>query len=162
VAAVDYFLALDGIEGESRDAKHQGELELVSFSWGEASTGGPARGTGAGAGAGRVQIEPLHVLKKADRSSPQLLLACASGRHLKQAVLTVRKAGREQLDFLVYRFGDVVVSSYRTGGSADAEPTDQVSFTFARIQVELRPQKPDGSLAAAVKAGWDVKAGRSL
>jgi type VI secretion system secreted protein Hcp len=160
VAAVDYFLKIEGIQGESLDAKHRGEIELESFSWGEEGTGSRARG--AGAGAGKVQIEDLHVVMKANKASPLLLLACAAGQHHKQAALTARRAGKSQLDFLVYRLTDVRVSSYRTVGTVDAVPTDQVSLGFSRIEVELRSQKPDGSLDAPVKAGWDVKANRRV
>jgi type VI secretion system secreted protein Hcp len=159
VAAVDYFLKLDGIQGESRDAKHKGEIELEAFGWGEASAGAPAAGGGA---AGKVQVEDLHVVMKMSKASPLLFLACATGQHIKQAVLTARKAGKAQLEFLVFKFTDVLVSGYRTDGHAGAEPVDQVAFDFARIEVEYRPQKPDGSLDAPVKAGWDVKANKKI
>ena len=162
MAAVDYFLKIDGIPGESRDAKHKDEIELESFSWGETNLGGPAGAGAGGGGAGKVQVEDLHVVMKLNKASPLLLLACATGQHFKQAVLTARKAGKAQLEFLVFKFKDVLVSSYHTSGHTDAEPIDQVSFDFGQIQVEYRPQKPDGSLAAAVKAGWDAKANKSL
>jgi type VI secretion system secreted protein Hcp len=99
---------------------------------------------------------------KMNKASPLLLLACASGQHIKQAVLTARKAGKEQLEFLVVKITDVLVSSYQTSGSTDVPPTDSVAFNFARIDVELRPQKPDGTLDAPVKAGWDVKANKKV
>jgi type VI secretion system secreted protein Hcp len=160
VAAVDYFLKIDGIQGESLDAKHKGEIDLESFSWGEANAG--AQGGGGGGGAGKVQIEDLHLVMKMSKASPLLLLACATGQHLKQAILTARKAGKAQLEFLVFKFTDVLVTSYHTGGSADVEPVDQVAFNFARIEVEYRPQKADGSLDTPVKAGWDVKGNRKI
>jgi type VI secretion system secreted protein Hcp len=160
VAAVDYFLKIDGIQGESRDAKHKGEIDLESFSWGETATAGV--GTGGGGGAGRVHMDDLHVVMKLNKASPLLFLACASGRHLKQAILTARKAGKAQLEFLVFKFSDVLVSSFHTSGNNDLEPVDQVSFNFARIEIEYRPQKADGSLDTPVKAGWDVKANKKV
>jgi type VI secretion system secreted protein Hcp len=77
---------------------------------------------------------------------------------MKSAVLTARKAGKGQQEFLVYKFTDVFVSSYQTGGSAQEPdgPIDQISFGFARIEIEYRPEKPDGSLDTPVSAGWDV------
>src|SRR6266566_2067063 len=159
-AGVDLFLKIDGIQGESRDAKHKGEIDLESFSWGEtASTGAQA---GGGGGAGKVHMEDLHVVMKLNKASPLLFLACATGQHLKQAILTARKAGKAQLEFLVFKFTDLLVSSYQTGGSADLEPTDHVSFNFSRIELEYRPQKPDGSLDTPVKSGWDVKANKKV
>jgi type VI secretion system secreted protein Hcp len=161
VAAVDYFLKIDGIQGESRDAKHKGEIDLESFSWGE-TAGAAAPGSGGGGGAGKVHMDDLHVVMKLNKASPLLFLACATGQHLKQAILTARKAGKAQLEFLVFKFTDLLVSSYHTSGSTDVEPTDQVAFNFGRIDVEYRPQSPDGSPGPPVKAGWDVKANKKV
>ena len=113
MAVVNYFLKLDGIQGESRDAKHKGEIELESFSWGETSSVGR---TGTGGGAGKTDFGDLHVAMKVSKASPLLLLSGASGQHLKQAVLTARKAGKAQLEFLVIKLTDVIVSSYSVGG----------------------------------------------
>ena len=161
MAAVDYFLKIDGIQGESRDAKHKGEIDLESFSWGE-TAGAAAPGSGGGGGAGKVHMDDLHVVMKLNKASPLLFLACSTGQHLKQAILTARKAGKGQLEFLVFKFTDLLVSSYHTSGSTDVEPTDQVAFNFGRIEVEYRPPNPDGSLSTAVKAGWDVKANKKV
>lgn len=156
MADSDFFLKIDGVQGESADAKHKGEIELESFSWGETNSGGHA-GSG-GAGAGKVSVQDLHFVTRYSKASPTLLLACANGKHLKSAVLTARKAGKAQQDFLVYKFTDVFITSYQTGGSTnEAEgPIDQVSLGFAKIEVEYRPQKPDGSLDTPINAGWDV------
>jgi type VI secretion system secreted protein Hcp len=157
MAAVDYFLKIDGIQGESHDAKHQGEIDLVSFSWAEANAGAHTAG-GGGAGAGKVAVQDLQVVMRMSKASPQLLLACATGQHFKQAILTARKAGKAPVEFLVFKFTDALVSSYQTGGSTELEPTDHVALSFSRIEVEYRSQKPDGSLDTPVKSGWDVKA----
>jgi type VI secretion system secreted protein Hcp len=157
MAESDYFLKIDGIPGESEDAKHKGEIEVLSFSWGESSSGGHA-GPGGGAGAGKVAMQDLHFVARLSKASPALFLACANGKHLKSAVLTVRKAGKGQQEYFVVKLTDVLVSSYQTGGSAH-EPDgalDQASLGFARIEIEYRPQKPDGSLGTPINAGWDV------
>jgi type VI secretion system secreted protein Hcp len=154
--AVDLFLKIDGIPGESADKAHKGEIELESFSWGETNTGAAHPG-GGGGGAGKVQIQDLHFVALVNKASPTLMLACATGKHLKEAVLTARKAGKGQQEFLVFKFSDLLVSSYQISGShGDQVPTDQVSFNFAKIEMEFRPQKSDGTLDAGVKAGWDV------
>jgi type VI secretion system secreted protein Hcp len=160
VARVDYFLKIDGIQGESRDAKHKGEIDLEAFSWGEVNTG--SRAGGSGSGAGKVDVQDLQVVMKMNKASPLLFLSCATGQHLKQAILTARKAGKAQLEFLVFKFTDLLVSSYQTGGTTDVEPTDHLSFNFSRIEVEYRSQKPDGSLDTPVKAGWDVQANKKI
>jgi type VI secretion system secreted protein Hcp len=154
--AVDYFLKIDGVQGESVDVKHKGEIQLESFSWGEASPGGA--GPGAGGGAGKVHMQDLVVTMTVSKASPKLMLACATGKHHKEATLTARRSGKAQQEFLVFKFKDVIVTSYQTGGSAQADvPVDQASLGFSEIQLEYRPQKADGSLDAAVKAGWDLK-----
>ncbi len=155
--AVDYFLKIDGIPGESKDSHHPDELELESFGWGE--TQAISHAAGGGVGAGKVEVHDLHFLAQMSKASPKLMLACAAGQHIKQAVLTARKAGGGQQEFLVIKLSDVLVTDYHTGGAAqsDTVPLDEVSFTFAKIEVEYRLQKPDGTLDAPVKAGWDVK-----
>jgi type VI secretion system secreted protein Hcp len=157
VAAADYFLKIDGIAGESVDSKHKGEIELESFSWGETNSGAGAGG--GGGGAGKAHIQDLHLVSRVNKASPKLMLACATGKHIKQAILTVRRAGKAAQEFLVFKFTDLLVSSYQINGSheSDVLPMDQISFNFAKIEFEYRPQKQDGSLDAPVKAGWDVK-----
>ena len=154
MATVDYFLKIDGIAGESQDSKHKGEIELESFSWGAAQADRP----GGGGGAGKVQMQDFHFVMTVNKASPKLFLACASGQHLKQATFVARKAGKDQQEFLLYKFTDILISSYQTGGAGgDTLPFDQVSLNFAKIEMEFRPQKPDGSLGPSEKSGWDVK-----
>ena len=157
MALVDYFLKIDGIEGESQDAKHGKEIELESFSWGETQQG--SYSAGGGGGAGKVSMQDFHFVMHVNKASPKLFLACATGEHIKKAVLTCRKAGKEQQEYMKWTFSDLLVSSYQTGGSTggSALPLDQVSLNFAKVEVEYKPQKADGSLEAAVKAGYDLK-----
>ena len=154
MAAVAYFLKIDGIVGESKDAKHPGEIELESFSWGETVT---VAAGGGGGGVGKAQIEDLHVVMKESKASPLLFLTSVSGRLIKQAVLTGRKAGKAPVEFLVIKLTDVVVSSYHTGGGTAAAPDDQVSLNFGKIEFAFTAEGPDGKPEAPVKVGWDVK-----
>jgi type VI secretion system secreted protein Hcp len=164
VATIDLFLKMDGILGESKDLKHKGEIDLQSFSWAETNQAGPSAGRGAGAGAGKVAMQDFHFVTRVNKASPLLFLACATGKHIKEAILTARKAGKGQQDYLVFKFRDVLISSYQVGGSeAGAEPPmEQVSFNFARIDFEYRLQKPDGTLSSPVKAGWDVEKNKQV
>lgn len=151
--AVDYFLKLDGIDGESQDGKYKNNIQLHSWSWGETQTG--TFGVGGGGGAGKVNMQDFHFVMPVNKATPKLILACANGEHIKKAVLTCRKAGKTQLDFLVYTFSQVLVSSYQTGGSSEI-PTEQVSLNYQKIEVEYKAQKPDGTLDGGIKAGWDL------
>ena len=143
MAAVAYFLKLDGIVGESTDARHPGEIELESFSWGETESVA-AGGGGGGGGAGKVQIEDLHVVMRQSKASPPLFLACASGQHVKTAVLTGRKAGKAPMEFLSIKLTDVVVSSYRTGGGTAGSPTTRSRSTSRRSRSPSRRRSPTG------------------
>ena len=157
MAIADYFLKVDGIEGEAPDHKHKNEIELESWSWGETQSGTHA--AGGGGGAGKVSMQDFHFVMRVNKASPKLMLACATGHHIKEAVLTCRKAGKEQQEFLKVKFTDLLVSSYQTGGSAngDVVPLDQISLNFAKIELEYKEQKADGTLGGAVKAGYDLK-----
>lgn len=162
MAAVDYFLKIDGIAGESQDSKHKDEIELQSWSWGEQNVGSHA--VGAGGGAGKVTMQDFHFVMTENKSSPLLMLACAGGDHIKKAQLTCRKAGKDQQEFLVIKFTDLMVSSFQTGGNAhgDIVPTNQISLNFGKIEYEYKEQKADGTLGSPAKAGWDIKANKKV
>jgi type VI secretion system secreted protein Hcp len=158
--AVDYFLKLDGIPGESRDAKHRGQIELQSFSWGEVHH---RLSAGSGAAATRVAVQDLLFVARVSKASPRIFLACAAGTRIPSAVLTACRSGRAAQDFLVYSLTEVIVSSYQTGGIESADgPVDQVSLSFGRLAVQYRARKANGSLEPPVSAGWDVKQNRQL
>jgi type VI secretion system secreted protein Hcp len=155
--AVDYFLKIDGIKGESADDKHKDEIDLLSWSWGETQTGSHA--TGGGGGAGKVSMQDFHFVMKVNTASPSLILACASGEHIPLAVLTCRKAGKDQQEYLKIKFSDLLVSSYQTGGSSSGDeiPSDQISVNYTKIEYGYAKQKPDGSLDGMTWKGWDLK-----
>ena len=162
MAVVDYFLKLDGIQGESADSKHKNEIDVESWSWGESQSG--TMSVGGGGGAGKVQMQDFHLVMKVNKATPKLLLACATGEHIKSAVLTCRKAGKEQQEFLKYTFSDLLVSSYQTGGASNGSfiPNDQISLNYAKIEVEYKEQKPDGTLGGPIKVGYDLKANKKV
>ena len=155
MAAIDYFLKLDGISGESKDSKHKGEIEVLSFSFGE--TQSRPSGAGGGSGAGKVQMTDFSFTARTTKASPQLFLSCALGKHLKEAILTVRKAGGSQQEYLIIKLNDVLVSAYALGSAeGESEPHDAFSLNFVKLSYDYKPQKADGSLDAPVHAGWDL------
>lgn len=158
--AIDYFLRIDGVPGESIDDKHKGEIDVEAWSWGESN---PRPPEGVGGGAGKVEVQDFNVTSKISKASPALLRACASGKHFKSAVLTARKAGKPPAEFLTFSLSDVLVSYYQAGGSeGEVVPTDSFALNFSKIQVEYKVQKADGSLGTSIKAGWDVKQNKSF
>jgi len=159
---VDFFLKIEGIDGESPDDKHKGEIQIDSFSFGASQTGTMAQG--GGGGAGKVSMQDLHFTTRVSKASAKLQLACWSGEHIKLATLVCRRAGKDQQEYLKVKLSDVMVSSYQIGGSAagDLIPTEQVSLNYAKIEWEYKPQKEDGNLDAATLAGWDLKANKKV
>ena len=119
---------------------------------------------GGGGGAGKVQMGDFHFVMRANKASPKLFLACATGQHIAKAVFTARKAGGHQQEFYKWTLSDVLVSYFRTQdqGEHDPIPVEHVSLNFARIESEYREQKADGTLAAAVRAGYDLKANKMV
>src|SRR5690349_5102773 len=159
--AYDMFFKLDGIPGESTDDKHPHEIVLESFSWGESNTG--AHATASGAGAGRVSMQDFHFTARVSKASPTLMLYCASGKHIPTGQMSLSRAGEDRSggDFLVYKFTTLVVSSISQAGDVTDRPLDSVSIAFAKVNVEYKPQKSDGSLDAAVHFAWDLKTNRT-
>jgi|SRR6266480_1405696 type VI secretion system secreted protein Hcp len=157
MAAVDYFLKVDGIQGESKADKHKNEIDIESFSWGATQSGTFA--AGGGGGAGKVSMQDFHFTMGVNKASPALFLSCAQGDHIKNATLTCRKAGKEQQEFMKVTMSDVLVSSFQTGGSGghDVVPTDQISLNFAKIEVEYKEQDATGKLTGSVKKWFDLK-----
>ncbi|MBN2321346.1 MAG: type VI secretion system tube protein Hcp [Acidobacteria bacterium] len=151
--AVDYFLKLEGIEGESTDSKHTKEIEVLSWSWGENN---PAS---AGQSGGKVSIGDFSFVMKVNKASPKLLEACAMGGHIKDALLTCRRAGAdEQQEFLKIKMTDCLVASFQTGGASGSEfEADSISLAFAKINYDYRPQKKDGTLDGPISTNWNLK-----
>lgn len=146
---MDYFLKIDGIQGESRDAKHKGEIELVSFGWGaDVARGG---GSGGGGGSGRAQFQPFHFTMLTNKASPQLFLATVSGKHLKEATLSVRRAGKQALEYLKIKFTEVFVTSFHEEAGPEP-PTELIAFDFGRIEIDYSAKR-----GGTEHAGWDVK-----
>jgi type VI secretion system secreted protein Hcp len=157
MAVVDYFLKIDGIQGESQDQKHKNEIHLESWSFGETNAG--TFSTGGGGGAGKVNMQDFHFVKKVDKSGPKLFLACATGEHIKSATLVCRKAGKDQQEYLKVEFKDLLVSSYRTSGSgsSDVLPMEEISLNFAAIKIDYKEQKADGTLGGSTMAEYNLK-----
>jgi type VI secretion system secreted protein Hcp len=155
VVASDIFAKLGDIKGESIDDKHKDQIELLSWSWGVENA--RPRPTGGGGGQGKATFHDLSFTHKIDRASPLLLKACATGQHLKEATITRRKAGKGQQEFLVIKMNDVIVTSVIEGDADGADQTETITLAFAKVDVEYRPQKPDGSLDAGIHFKYDLK-----
>jgi type VI secretion system secreted protein Hcp len=157
--AADIFAKIGDIKGESLDDKHKDEIELLSWSWGVSNTG--TKGRGGGGAAGKASFHDLSFTHNIDKASPGLLRGCATGQHLKEATITHRKAGKGQQEYLIVKMNDVIITSVRNGDSDDGPHVESVSLTFAKVDLEYRPVKPDGSLDAGVHFKYDIKANKA-
>ncbi len=157
--AASIFARIGTIKGESRDARHRDEIEVLSWSWGVSRSG--AVGHGGGGGTGRASFRDFTFTHHVDKASPLLMKACATGQHLADAKVTVRKAGQGQQEYLVITMTDVLVTAVSSGVSAEGDTTmEEVVLSFAKVDLEYKPQKPDGSLDVGVHFRYDVKAQR--
>src|SRR4029077_8024242 len=156
--ASDIFAKIGDIKGESLDAKHKDEIEILSFSWGVTNSGSAA--TGSGAGSGKATFQDLVVVHNIDKASPDLMRACATGTHLKEATITHRKSGKGQQEFLVVKMNDVIITGVTHGGATGQPYSETVSLAFAKVDLEYQPQKADGSLDAGVHFKYDLKANK--
>src|SRR5262245_6648499 len=144
--AVDVFLKLGDIKGESKDAKHAGEIDVLSWSWGLSQSG--TAGSGGGVGAGKVSFNDLNFTHTIDKGSPLLMKACATGQHVKDGTLVSRKAGKGQQEFLIIKMSDILVTSVQASGAGE-QPMESVSMQFAKIDLEYKPQKAGGEIGRA-------------
>jgi type VI secretion system secreted protein Hcp len=159
--AVDMFLFFetgDALEGETQDQVYAEKkaIDVLAWSWGMSQSG--TFHAGAGGGAGKANFQDISLTKWVDKSSPNLMFAVASGKHLAGATLVVRKAGTTPLEYIIIKMTQVMVTSLSTGGSGGEDRlTENICLNFAEVQVDYQPQKTDGSKeGGAVVFKWDI------
>lgn len=154
--AVDAFLKLKDLKGESVVTGHEDEIQILSWNWGLSQMGTTHRGTGGGAG--KVDVQDISVVKYVDASSPNLTLACCNGKHFEEGTLTVRKAGEKPLDYLIITMNDLIVTSVSPGGSSgDENVVENVTLNFAKFKFSYQPQDNKGAKAGgAVEVVYDI------
>ena len=152
--ATDIFAKIGDIKGESSDDKHKDEVEVLSWSWGVTQSGTVE---GGGGGAGKASFHDFNFTHHVDKASPVLMQACSTGVHMKEATITHRKAGKLQHEFMIFKMNDVIITGVTHGGSGDSGYSENVSLAFAKVDLEYKPQKADGSLDAGVHFKYDIK-----
>ncbi|MBN9408790.1 MAG: type VI secretion system tube protein Hcp [Burkholderiales bacterium] len=155
--AQDIFLKINGIDGESADASHKNEIEVLDWTWriSQEST----MHAGSGGGAGKAKVDDLTFVHNVDRASPNLMKFCLTGKHIPEAVLTVRKAGGNPLEYLKITMSDVIVTLVSpTGSNTDNNRSrETVALSFAKVKQEYTVQNQQGGSGGAVTAGYDIK-----
>ena len=155
--ALSVFARIGTIKGESRDVKHKDEIDVLSWSWGVSQSGTP--GHGGGGGAGKARFHDFTFTHHVDKASPLLMKACATGEHIRDATITVRKAGASQQEYLILTMTDLLVTSVSMSVTAEGDATiEDVVLAFAKVDLEYKPQKPDGTLDVGIHFTYDLKA----
>ena len=153
--AVDMYLMLEGIDGESVDAGHSNEIDVLAWSWGASQSG--TMHLGAGGGAGKVAVQDLSVTKYVDTASNNLMMRCFTGEHIPEGILTVRKAGGNPLEYIIIKMKSILVTSVSSGGSGGEDQlTENVTLNFKEFEYSYVPQLADGSGGGAMEFKWDI------
>lgn len=161
--AFDAYMKIDGIPGESTDDKHKDWIELVGFGHGLRQPASATASTAGGATAQRVNHEDFRIAKLLDKATPKINEACCTGKHLKDVVIEICRAGGDKLKYMEIRLEQVIVSAVKTASTTpgvskdDDFPCEEVTFNYGRIKWTYTQQKrSDGSGGGNVSAGWDL------
>lgn len=153
--AVDMFIKITDIKGESKGKGHEKEIDVLAWSWGMSQSG--TMHTGGGGGAGKVNVQDLSFTKYFDASSPDLMLACCNGKHIGEAVLTIQKAGETVLPYIKITLTNLLVASVSTGGSGGEDRlTENVTLNFEKVKAEYDTQSEKGAKGDHFAMGWDI------
>ena len=153
--AVDMFIKIDTVDGESRDKAHAKDIDVLAWSWGISNSGSAP--VGGGAGAGKCNIQDISFTKWVDSSTPKLALACCDGKHFKDATLVVRKAGEKPVEYLKIKIEEVLITSISTGGSGGEDRlTENVTLNFAKVSLDYVPQDAKGAAGTAIPMSWSI------
>jgi type VI secretion system secreted protein Hcp len=156
--AIDMFLKLGDIKGESKDSVHKKEIDIHTLHWGMTQSGSMHQG--GGGGTGKVSINNLSLTKSLDKSSPNLMMACSSGKHYPEATLTLRKAGGgSPVEYMIITLKEVMVASYGTdAGTSDEIPKESIALNFGTVLVSYQPQTAEGGKdGGPIKYGWNIR-----
>jgi type VI secretion system secreted protein Hcp len=152
--AVDYYLKLDGVQGESADATHKDEIQIMSWSWGASQVSSVA-GTG-GSGAGKADLSDFSIMTYFDKSTPKFFKSICAGTHIKNGTMSAIKSGADGKPYLKVDFGELFVSSLQISGSSEI-PTVSLSFTYNTIKIDYSVQDDSGNLKSTGPIQYSTK-----
>jgi type VI secretion system secreted protein Hcp len=155
--AVDMFLKLDGVDGESKDEKHKGWIDIFAFSVNLQNQG--AGHYGGGSGAGKASISDISISKQVDKSSATLYKFCYQGKHIKTGNIIMRKAaGDAALEYLKYDLDEVVITNVATSESAGGGiAQESISLNFSKVKMTYDMQADTGGEEAKPEVTINVK-----
>jgi type VI secretion system secreted protein Hcp len=159
--AVDYFIKIGEVKGESKDKKYSDWIDVLSWSWGMSQSG--SFGYGGGGGTGKVNIQDVSFMKRVDTASPDIMKHCAAGEHYPEATLIGRAAGGTQggpVEYMKIVLTDVIITSvqHSASGGADERPMESISLNFAKVAATYTGQEQTGASGTSPDMKWDVTA----
>lgn len=153
--ALDMFVDMGAIKGESRDKENKDKIDILAWSWGMSQSG--TTHTGGGGGSGKANFQDLSFTKYVDSSSNALMNALAQGKHLEKVTLTARKAGEGQQKYISITMEEVLVTSISTGGSGGEDRlTENVTLNFGKVSFAYTPQDVKGTLSGEKTFTWNI------
>jgi type VI secretion system secreted protein Hcp len=154
--AIDMFLILKDIPGESKDKVHNKSIDVLAWSWGLSQSG--TFHMGGGGGSGKANFQDLSITKYVDKSSMTLMGQIASGKHIETASLIIRKAGGDApLEYIKYDLTKVMVTSLSTGGSGGEDQlTENITLNFAEVSANYMEQDDKGAKVSVVPFTWNI------
>ena len=153
--AIDTHIKFDGVDGESTHKDHKGEIEVLSWLWGVSNASSVS--SGGGSSKGKAAPRDFSFTHNYDKASPVLAKQCAQGKHFKQVVVTSRKAGEGQKDFLKITMKEVFLSTVQPSAGQGGDILESVSMTYGEIEFGYKAQDEKGGLGGEVKFAWNVK-----
>ncbi len=161
--AVDGFLKLDKIKGESMVAGHLGEIDILDVHFALSQTGSGAYG--GGSGTGKVDFHDISFTKRFDFASPVLMGKCADGTHIDNGLVVLRKAGGTDnpvWDYLTIKMEEIIITAVTPSGLGSGDGMEHLTLNFTKILMSYNKQTEKGAKGEHVEFGWDVKAGKKI
>jgi type VI secretion system secreted protein Hcp len=151
--ALDMFMKIDTVDGESKDSEHKKEIDILAWSWGVSNSGSAH----VGGGAGKCNVQDLSFTKWVDSATPKLVLASCNGQRFNEASLVVRKVGAKPVEYIKIKMEEVLITSVSTGGSnGEDRLTENVTLNFAKVALDYVPQDDKGAAGTAIPMSWDI------
>jgi type VI secretion system secreted protein Hcp len=156
--AIDVYLQIDGIKGESTDDKHKDWIECKSVSWSVTQPKSATASTGGGHTAERVEMSDIVITKLADLATPILLQTCAAGKTIPKAKLEFMRAdgNGERVKYFEIQLENVLVGDVQPAVSEGDFMQENVGLKFSKVKYMYTQQKVGGGAGGNTSGGWDL------
>jgi type VI secretion system secreted protein Hcp len=156
--AIDVYLQIDGIKGESADDKHPGWIECTAVHWGVLQPRSATASTGGGHTAERAELSDIVFGKLSDLASPILLQTCASGKTIPKAKFEFMRADGQgmRIKYFEIELENVLIGEVRPGIDPGEILSEFVGLKFSRVKWKYSQQKVSGGAGGNTAGAWDL------